>query len=93
MKRFLPSKLSTDSLLALNIASKYLCASCLRSWLTGLTMRTYICNNVQLWRFAPANAQKTKSANSLHLQMEQLLEYVSITLGETKEHIKLLLSK
>ena len=54
--------------------SKPLCTSCLWSWPTGLTLRTCTCNNVQLRRFTPTNAQKIKHANYLHLQTEQLLE-------------------
>ena len=50
-----------------------LCVSCLWSWPTGLTLRVYMCNNVQLWKFTPTNAQKINSANYFHLPMEQLL--------------------
>ena len=62
-------------LLALNsnTKSKPSCASCIRSCPTGLALRTYMCNNVQLRRFTPTNARKIKSANYLHLQTEQLL--------------------
>ena len=42
-------------------------ANCLCSWLVGLTLRTYTCNNVQLWRCRPTNERKIKSANYLHL--------------------------
>ena len=37
--------------------------SCLLSWPTGFTLRTYTYNNEQLWRFTPKNAQKNNSAN------------------------------
>ena len=45
----------------------------LYSCLTGLTLRNTHAINVQVWRYELRNAQTMKSANYLHLQLEQLL--------------------
>ena len=50
------------------------------SWSTEPTSRKHSCNNIQIGRFTPANAQAMKFANYLHLQTEQLLK---IFLGKT----------
>ena len=52
--------------------SKPSCASCVSSWLTGLTLGKYACNNMQLHRCKPTNAPTITSANYLYLNMEQL---------------------
>ena len=52
---------------------KPLCASCLSSWSTGLTLGKYKCNNVQFWRCKPTNTLTITSANYLYLHTEQLL--------------------
>ena len=54
------------------------------SWSTEPTSRKHSCNNIQIGRFTPANAQAMKFANYLHLQTEQLLK---IFLGKTIEKI------
>ena len=43
--------------------SKPSCFRYLCSWSTGLKLRTFTCNNVQLRRCRPANARRFKSAN------------------------------
>ena len=45
----------------------------LQSCLTGLTLRNTHAVNVHVWRYELKNAQTMKSANYLHLQVEQLL--------------------
>ena len=45
----------------------------LHSCLTGLTLRNTHAVNVHVWRCELKNAQTMKSANYLHLQVEQLL--------------------
>ena len=63
----------SQSLLALNITlkSKPLCPSCPGSCLTGLTLRTYACYNVQLHRFA--------------LTDSSFSEHISDALGKAKK--------
>ena len=85
MKRCYPFEKLKDSLIASasvqsqphlalcsTIWCKPLCASWHHGWLIGLTVRTCMCNNKQLWRFMPTIARKVKPANYLHLQTEQL---------------------
>ena len=45
----------------------------LHSCLTGLTLRNTHAVNVHVWSYELKNAQTMKSANYLHLQVEQLL--------------------
>ena len=64
----------------------------LLSWLTGLTLSIYTCNNVQLQSFIPTNAQKIKSANYFTYKWSSYSGYVTNASGQTKANIKQLLS-
>ena len=54
--------------LAQYFKSKLSCASCLRSWATGLILRKYPSNNVQVQSCKPTNARKIKSEDYLPTQ-------------------------
>ena len=52
--------------------SKPSCASCISSWLAGLTLGIYTCSNVKLWRCKLTNILTVTSANNFFLHKEQL---------------------
>ena len=106
MKRCLPSGKSNNSsrvsasvqsrqLLALNSTTKSnpSCASYLRSWPTGVTLRTCTCNNLQLRRYMPKNPRKSSLQIICTYKESSYSGHVSYALGKTKEQTKQRLSK